>query len=147
VTSPDYKINVKVVSRYIALGHDTYRESPYRYCIDISPYRLIPSSYTGGSTDGCGNIRCPTFTLFGGRSQYAPGMWLQSPLSVYIKLKKGKSLRKHSLHEKTAASVLLKPFISSNDPLLNFCVSIKLVWICVKLGFLCQVIVPDTRLM
>ena len=35
--------NVKVVSRYIALGHDTYREPPYRYCIDISPYRLIPS--------------------------------------------------------------------------------------------------------
>ena len=42
VTSTDYKINVKVVSRYIALGHDTYREPPYRYCIDISPYRLIP---------------------------------------------------------------------------------------------------------
>jgi len=35
--------NVKVVSRYIALGHDTYREPPYRYCIDISPYRLIPN--------------------------------------------------------------------------------------------------------
>jgi len=28
---------------------------------------------------------------------------------------KGKALRKHSLHEKTAASVLLKLFISSND--------------------------------
>jgi len=28
---------------------------------------------------------------------------------------KGKALRKHSLHEKTAASVLLKPFISSNE--------------------------------
>jgi len=27
----------------------------------------------------------------------------------------GKALRKHSLHEKTAASVLLKLFISSND--------------------------------
>ena len=36
--------NVKVESRYIALGHDTYREPPYRYCIDISPYRLIPSA-------------------------------------------------------------------------------------------------------
>jgi len=35
--------NVKVVSRYIVLGHDTYREPPYRYCIDISPYHLIPS--------------------------------------------------------------------------------------------------------
>ena len=31
-----------------------------------------------------------------------------------IKLMKGKVLRKHSLHEKTAASVLLKLFISSN---------------------------------
>ena len=28
---------------------------------------------------------------------------------------KGKALRKHSLHEKTAASVLLKLFISSNE--------------------------------
>ena len=37
--------NVKVVSRYIALGHDTYCEPPYRYCIDISPYRLIPIKY------------------------------------------------------------------------------------------------------
>jgi len=34
---------------------------------------------------------------------------------VYIKLIKGKALRKHSLHEKTAASVLLKLFISSNE--------------------------------
>ena len=32
-----------------------------------------------------------------------------------IKLMKGKALRKHSLHEKTAASVLLKLFISSNE--------------------------------
>jgi len=31
------------------------------------------------------------------------------------KLKKGKALRKHSLHEKTAASVLLKLFISGNE--------------------------------
>jgi len=31
-----------------------------------------------------------------------------------IKLMKGIALRKHSLHEKTAASVLLKLFISSN---------------------------------
>jgi len=30
------------------------------------------------------------------------------------KLMKGKALRKHSLHEKTAASVLLKLFIRSN---------------------------------
>ena len=32
-----------------------------------------------------------------------------------IKLMKGKALRKQSLHEKTAASVLLKLFISSNE--------------------------------
>jgi len=32
-----------------------------------------------------------------------------------IKLMKGKALRKYSLHEKTAASVLLKLFISSNE--------------------------------
>jgi len=32
-----------------------------------------------------------------------------------IKLMKGKALRKHSLHEKTAASVLLKLFISRKD--------------------------------
>jgi len=34
---------------------------------------------------------------------------------MVIKLMKGKALGKHSLHEKTAASVLLKPFISSNE--------------------------------
>jgi len=33
----------------------------------------------------------------------------------YRKLMKGKALRKHSLHEKIAASVLLKLFISSNE--------------------------------
>jgi len=32
-----------------------------------------------------------------------------------FKLMKGKSLRRHSLQEKTAASVLLKPFISSYE--------------------------------
>jgi len=32
-----------------------------------------------------------------------------------IKLMKGIALRKHSLHEKTAASVLLNLFISSNE--------------------------------
>ena len=36
-------------------------------------------------------------------------------LLFYIKLMKGKAFRKHSLHEKTAASVLLKLFISSNE--------------------------------
>ena len=32
-----------------------------------------------------------------------------------IELMKGKALRKHSLYEKTAASVLLKLFISGNE--------------------------------
>jgi len=32
-----------------------------------------------------------------------------------MKLMKGKALRKHSLHEKTAASVLLRLFISGNE--------------------------------
>ena len=32
-----------------------------------------------------------------------------------LKLMKGKALRMHSLHEKTAASVLLKLLISSNE--------------------------------
>jgi len=35
--------------------------------------------------------------------------------SSIIKLMKGKALRKHSLHEKTVASVLLKLFINSNE--------------------------------
>jgi len=35
-------------------------------------------------------------------------------LWYHIKLMKGKALRKHSLHEKTAASVLLKLFISKD---------------------------------
>ena len=36
-------------------------------------------------------------------------------MATWIKLMKGKALRKHSLHEKSAASVLLKLFISSNE--------------------------------
>jgi len=34
---------------------------------------------------------------------------------LLTELMKGKALRKHSLHEKTAATVLLKLFISSNE--------------------------------
>ena len=34
---------------------------------------------------------------------------------IVIKLMKGKALRKHRLHEKTAASVLLKLFISGYE--------------------------------
>jgi len=40
---------------------------------------------------------------------------LLSVVEVYFKLMKGKAPRKHSLHEKTAASVLLKLFIGSNE--------------------------------
>jgi len=42
---------------------------------------------------------------------------LKDQLSILFifKLMKGKALRKHSMHEKTAASVLLKPFISINE--------------------------------
>jgi len=36
-------------------------------------------------------------------------------LEQYSKLMKWKALREHSLHEQTAASVLLKLFISSNE--------------------------------
>ena len=39
---------------------------------------------------------------------------LAKPILEHVKLMKGKALRKHSLHEKTAASVLLKLFISGN---------------------------------
>ena len=43
-------------------------------------------------------------------------MWTPEVFNlIYIKLIKGKALRKHSLHEKTAASVLLKLFISGNE--------------------------------
>jgi len=35
-------------------------------------------------------------------------------VNTKLKLMKGKALRKHNLHEKTAASVLLKLFISGN---------------------------------
>jgi len=40
---------------------------------------------------------------------------LEGTPNAYNKLMKGKALRKHSLHEKTAASVLLKLFISGNE--------------------------------
>jgi len=42
-------------------------------------------------------------------------MWMFKRTICTIKLMKGKALGKHSLHEKTAASVLLKLFISSNE--------------------------------
>ena len=48
-----------------------------------------------------GNSKCYRTSLFN--------------IIIKLKLMKGKALRKHSLHEKTAASVLLKLFISSNE--------------------------------
>jgi len=41
--------------------------------------------------------------------------WVSGARGCNIKLMKGKAPRQHSLHEKTAASVLLKPFVSSNE--------------------------------
>jgi len=43
----------------------------------------------------------------------------------YNKLMKGKALRKHSLHEKTAASVLLKLFIDIRQ-YLNFSLTVRI---------------------
>jgi len=40
-------------------------------------------------------------------------------------LMKGKALRKHSLHEKTAASVLLKLFISEVNKICNILTLVK----------------------
>jgi len=45
----------------------------------------------------------------------AHSVWLRHFMRRFIKLMKGKALRKHSLHEKTAASVFLKLFISGNE--------------------------------
>jgi len=51
---------------------------------------------------------------------FAPTNWRGGMRNLWtytclIKLMKGKALIKPRLHEKTAASVLLKPFISSNE--------------------------------
>jgi len=46
--------------------------------------------------------------------QYVCNLYM-TVANLSIKLMKGKPLRKHSLQEKTAASVLLKLFISSNE--------------------------------
>jgi len=40
---------------------------------------------------------------------------VNSIVSMLTKLMKGKAVRKHSLHEKTAASALLKLFIGGNE--------------------------------
>jgi len=42
-------------------------------------------------------------------------IYIQIVQTGNIKLMKGKTLRRHSLHEKTTASVLLKLYISSNE--------------------------------
>jgi len=49
-----------------------------------------------------------------------------------MKLMKGKALRKHSLHEKTAASVLLKLFISGKE----ICTQHYLKKVCTIMSFL-----------
>jgi len=53
----------------------------------------------------------PKNVLFGSETY----IWTINKHAFIIKLMKGKALRKHSLHEKTAASVLLKLFISGNE--------------------------------
>jgi len=58
---------------------------------------------------------------------------LDEQIQRFFKLMKGKALRKQSLHEKTAASVLLNLFISGNECVyivirfnMSFCVIISL---------------------
>ena len=46
---------------------------------------------------------------------YIPYLEAAFAIKFYNKLMKGKAIRKHTLHEKTAASVLLKLFISRNE--------------------------------
>ena len=52
-----------------------------------------------------------------------------------LKLMKGKALRKHSLHEQTAASVLLKLFISSKPKTIWFRKWSCTVWVLFKTTF------------
>ena len=52
---------------------------------------------------------------FGIKNHILPKSLLYAGLRINFKLVKEKALRKHSLHEKTTASVLLKLFISSNE--------------------------------
>jgi len=68
------------------------------------------------------NRKQPTVRRSGDRvfvkHDYAPHLNVINSDCEYVlwfKLMKGKALRKHSLHEKTAASVLLKLFISGNE--------------------------------
>jgi len=50
------------------------------------------------------------------KSKYSEDTYIDDVNGInHTKLMKGKALRKHSLHEKTAASVLLKLFISGNE--------------------------------
>jgi len=72
----------------------------YKWCLGISGVKL----------DNLDNKLCYKNNL----SYDVHSKYTQS-LLVKLKLMKGKALRKHSLHEKTAASVLLKLFISGNE--------------------------------
>ena len=61
-------------------------------------------------------IKCViTASLKPSDNTHSPKVWalcFKVSASYYKRLIKGKALRKHSLHEKTAASVLLKLYIS-----------------------------------
>jgi len=58
---------------------------------------------------------------------------IQCDVEVYIynKLIKGKALRKHSLHEKTAASVLLKLFIGYQTCIIYLCHAERCACMCI----------------
>jgi len=93
-------------------------QSAYLAKFNINVYVLTHRSvsfepvvgFTNNSTQVLGMMsRCAVLMFDQGRFKYMPLFLFK------VKLMKGKALRKHSLYEKTAASVLLKPFISSNE--------------------------------
>ena len=62
---------------------------------------------------GLGQMLCSWNVLFTNFTMFRLQRLLL--IKLQFKLMKGKALRKHSLHEQTAASVLLKLFISGNE--------------------------------
>jgi len=66
-------------------------------------------------TDGSVNGERSSIFLLTSRIVVCFAIDLKVNVISIIKLMKGKALREHSMHEKTAASVLLKLFISSNE--------------------------------
>jgi len=82
-----------------------------RLCLDAAPARRTSDAVIQICATTVGYCRLDSFNRVFGHSAF-----IEYPyVCTCIKLMKGKALRKHSLHEKTAASVLLKPFICSNE--------------------------------